>query len=135
MRQDLLDAGDRVAESVRKYVQRLDALAERVDEALKRAEAATPAVSDGLAQAVPWAADALAYLDRRAEGNCPLPELFGAVRERRGELSLIEFQAGLRRLHDRRALRLLPLEAPAVEMPEPEHALPDGAAVYYYAAR
>jgi hypothetical protein len=79
--------------------------------------------------------DALAYLDRRSAGNCPLPELFAAMRERHAELSLTEFQGGLRRLHDRRVLRLLPLEAPAVEMPEPEHALLDGAAVYYYAVR
>lgn len=135
VRQDLLDAGDRVTEEVRKFAQRLDSLAARVDEALKRAAAAQPAVSDGLAQAVPWAADALAYLDRRPPGDCPLPELFSALRERHADLSLTAYQDGLRRLYDRRLLQLRPFEAPADEMPQPEHALLDGAAVFYYAAR
>jgi len=139
VRQELLAAQDRLTEEVRKYLQRLDALAARVDEALKRAEAAAPAVSEGLAQAVPWAADALAYLDRRlagdAHGRCSLPELFAALRERHAELSLTAFQEGLRRLYDRRLLRLLPFDTPAEPMPEPEHALLDGAAVFYYAAR
>ncbi len=134
VRQDLLAAGERVTEEVRKYLQRLDALTQRVDEALRRAEAATPAVSDGLAQAVPWAADALVYLDRRGNGDCPLPELFTALRERHAELSLLAFHDGLRRLHDRKTLRLLPFSA-AEAMPEPEYALLDGTAVYYYAAR
>lgn len=133
VRQDLLAAGERVAEDVRRYMQRLDALAIRVDEALKRAEA--PTVSDGLATSVPWAAEALAYLDRRQAESCPLPELFGAVRERHTDLSLLAFQEGLRLLNDRRVLRLVPFEAPAGEMPEPEHALLDGTTVYYFAAR
>jgi len=135
VRQDLLDAGDRVTEEVRKFAQRIEVLAARVDEALQRAQAAEPAVSDGLAQAIPWAADALAYLDRRPPGDCPLPELFAAVRERHTDLSLMAYQEGLRRLYDRRLLRLKPFAAPADEMPQPEHALLDGSAVFYYAAR
>jgi hypothetical protein len=135
VRQDLLDAGDRVTNEVRKFAQRIDSLAARVDEALRRAQATEPAVSDGLAQAIPWAADALAYLDRRPPGDCPLPELFTALRERHGELSLTAYQEGLRRLYDRRLLQLKPFEAPADEMPQPEHALLDGVAVFYYAAR
>jgi hypothetical protein len=135
LRQDFLAAGDRLAEEVRKYLQRLDALTARVDEALRRAEAATPTVSDELLQAVPWSADALTYLDRRAEGDCPLPELFTALRERHPDLSLTTFHNGLRRLHDRRLLRLLPFTAPAEQLPQPEHALLDDATVYYHVAR
>ena len=134
VRQDLLAAGNRIVEEVRNYQQRLDALTLRVDEALRRAEAATPAVAVGLAQAVPWAADALAYLERRG-ADCPLPELFAALRGKHAELSLLTFHDGLRRLHDRKTLRLLPFTAPPEEIPEPEYALLDGAAVYYHAGR
>jgi hypothetical protein len=134
LRQDFLAAGDRLAEEVRKYLQRLDALTARVDEALRRAEAATPTVSDDLLDAVPWAADALGYLDRRPAGDCPLPELFAALREQDGDLSLTAFHEGLRRLHDRRLLRLVPFTAPPEQMPQPEHALLDGAAVFYHVA-
>jgi hypothetical protein len=139
VRQDLLAAGTRLAEDVHKYLQRLDALASRVDEALRRADAAAPAVSDGLAAAVPWALDALAYLERRHSSglpdDCPLPELFGALRELHADLSLTAFHDGLRRLNDRRALRLMPFTAPPEQLPEPEHALLDGTAVFYHAAR
>jgi hypothetical protein len=60
---------------------------------------------------VPWAVDALEYLDRRliagAPGPCPLGELFTALGERRPGISIPEFHTGLRRLHDNRALRLM----------------------------
>ena len=45
-----------------------------------------------------------------------------------------DFHVGLRRLHDRGVLRLLPFEGPDGP-PEPEYALLDGPAMYYFAAR
>jgi hypothetical protein len=138
LRQEWQTIGNRLAERVERYQQRLDALSQRVEEALKRAEQAEPVLSDGLLASTPWAPEALAYLDRRrtngAAGECPLPELFAAVRDKHAELSLPAFHDGLRRLHDRRAVRLLPAE-PNQAMPEPEHAFVDGDAVFYYAAQ
>ena len=64
-----------------------------------------------------------------------MPELFAAVRRAAPELSLGDFQTGLRRLGDHRALALLPFQGPADTLPEPEFALLDGASVLYYAAR
>lgn len=128
-----------MVEQMQQTQQRLDALAQRVEEALRRADALGPAVPEGVAETVPWSTEALSYLDRRKEGGggdaCPLPELFAAVRRNQPGLSLIEFQHGLRRLGDHKALRLLPFTGPADQLPEPEYALLDGAEVLYYAAR
>src|SRR5262249_42896064 len=119
------------------YVQWLDAMQHRVDAALKRAAETPPSVPDGLASNVPWAGEVLAYLDQRAGaggGPCPLPELFAAPRGKNGAISLTQFHDGLRLLHQRRMLNLL-LADSALPLPEPEHALVDGDAVFYYAIR
>ena len=62
-------------------------------------------------------------LDKRLElgtsADCPLPELFHALRVKFPELTLPAFHDGARRLHDVRALRL----APKDEMTEPEYAV------------
>jgi hypothetical protein len=137
LHEELLAFESRMTEDVRKYLAKLDALAGRVDQALRRLGAG-PGISDSLAAVVPWAAEALAYLDRRknsgAGGDCPLPELFAAVRERCADLTLTAFHDGLRRLTDGKAVRLLPFVAPPEQLPEPEYALLDGGAVVYYAA-
>lgn len=137
LRQDLLGLETRLTEDVRKYVQKLEALTQRVDEALRRLDAG-PGVSDHVAAVVPWAADALGYLGRRqgsgAGEECPLPELFAALRDQHGALSLTGFHDGLRRLSDCRAVRLLPFTAAPEQIPQPEYALLDGAAMLYYAA-
>jgi hypothetical protein len=126
-------------EQMRAMLKRLEVLSERVEEALRRADAIGPKLPDGVAETVPWAVEALGYLDRRknsgAVDGCPLPELFAAVRRATPELSLGDFQTGLRRLGDHRALTLLPFEGSAEKLPEPEFALLDGACVLYYAAR
>jgi hypothetical protein len=105
---------------------------------LRRLEEAAPLLPPDVAETHPWAIDALNYLDRRrnggAPGDCPLPELFAAVVRRHPALSVSAFHEGLRRLHDRRALRLQPAASRA-DLPQPEYALLDGAAVLYYAAR
>jgi hypothetical protein len=138
LRQDLQAFEAQVAAETQKYLQRLDALTRRVEEALLRADAIGPIVPDG-ASSLPWAQDALIYLDRRrnngAPEGCPLPELFEALRERHADLGLTAFHDGLRRLHDRRALRLLPYTGPAEQLPQPEHAILDGSDVFYFARR
>jgi hypothetical protein len=102
---------------------RLDELARRAEAALRRAEANGPAVTEPVSRVVPWAVEALEYLDRRAAlgspGDCPLPELFHAVRVKFPELTLPAFHDGLKRLNDVRAVRL----APSLDMAEPEYAV------------
>jgi hypothetical protein len=119
-------------------LQRLDALAERVEDALRRLDG-VPNLPKGVSQSVPWATQAISYLDHRRESGaangCPLPELFGAVRMQHPALSLTDFQDGLRRLCDHKALRLTRFDGPADQLPEPEYALLDGAEVLYYAIR
>ena len=106
---------------------------------MNRLESAAPHLPDSLAALVPWAVDALGYLDRRrssgATGDCPLPELFAALAEKHSNLSITAFHDGLRRLQEHRVLRLLPFTAPPGELPQPEYALLNGENVVYYAAR
>jgi hypothetical protein len=65
---------------------------------------------------------------------CTLPELFAVLREQHPELTITEYHAGLRRLHDRGVLKLLPHES-AEALAEPEYALLDGPATFYHVAR
>ena len=113
----------RFEERAAAMLSRLDEVAGRVEAALRRAEANTSAVAEPVGRVVPWALDALEYLDRRAKagsvGECPLPELFHAVRVRLPDLGLAAFQDGLQRLHDSRALRLVP----GLTLAEPEYAV------------
>jgi hypothetical protein len=136
MRQGLEQLSKKLAADVQAISARLDALSRRVEEVLSRTLA--PPVPEETARAVPWARDAVDYLDRRHDGGvpgpCPLAELFAAVREPHGELSLADFHAGLRRLHERGVVRLAP-SANGGPLPEPEYALLDGAATYYYVTR
>jgi hypothetical protein len=102
-------------------LERLTKLSERVESALRRAEAAKPALGSAMANLVPWGIAALEYLDRRADtlpGDCPLPDLFRALVVRFPDLTITAYQDGLRRLHDACAIRLLPSDA----MDEPEFA-------------
>jgi molybdenum-dependent DNA-binding transcriptional regulator ModE len=126
----------RLADDMHRLVHRFDALSQRVEEALKKLDAATPALVNGVAQSVSWAGDALTYLDQRvasgAAADCPMPELFAAVREHRPELSLTEFHDGLRRLADYRAVALKPFAGPPERLTEPEYALLEGASVLYF---
>jgi hypothetical protein len=134
MRATLRALDDRLATDAQKWMQRLDAMARRVEETLRRLDAAGPPPE--LAEAYPWAADALAYLDRRrgggANGDCPLPELFNALARKHTGLSVGTFHEGLRRLRERRAVRLLP--ADGSELTQPEFALLDRGLVLYLAA-
>jgi len=95
----------------REVMGKLDDLSRRLDVALRRVEAQGPDVPAAISQLVPWAVDALEYLDRRtlagAPNPCPLGELFEAMRDKRPAISIPEFHTGLRRLNDNRAVRLL----------------------------
>lgn len=139
MRQDMQNLGSKLAEQAERWTQRLQALSERVEEALRRVEAGGPALPEEATADAPWAKDALAYLDRRqtsgASEACPMPELFDVIRRQHSDLSLSAFHDRLRRLRDRQAVRLLPFTGPPGEMPEPEYALVDGATLLYFVAR
>lgn len=130
--------GKSFAEEMQIYLKRLEALSIRVEEALRRTEAGVPVLSDPLQSLIPWGLDALTYLDqRRLNGRgeqCPLPELFAALREACPKLSISDFQKGLKRLADNRALKLTAFEANGY-IPEPEYAIPDGGQMLYYAGR
>lgn len=139
MRRQLQDLSGRLTEEAGRWSHRLEVLGQRVEEALRRAEARDAPKANGQASNAEWATEALAYLDRRRQGgasdHCPLPELFAALRRQQPELSMKAFHEGLRRLHDRRALRLVPFVGLPTELPEPEYALLDGATVLYYVSR
>jgi hypothetical protein len=120
---------------VQQMAHRLRVLGDRVEEALRRVEATQPRVGGSLAQAVPWAQEALGYLDCRRESGsgspCALSELFLAIRIKHSELTIAGFHTGLRRLFDRGLVRLLPYEG-VNGLPEPEYALLDGYVTYYF---
>src|SRR5579885_166794 len=110
MRRQLQAMSDRLEEDWRRLLNQLGALGRRVDEALNRLEQDRPRVPENVAAEVPWALDAVEYLERRrsgrAPGDCALPELFAALAEKHPALSVAAFHEGLRRLHGLRVLRL-----------------------------
>jgi hypothetical protein len=122
-----------------RWTQQLDGLSRRVAESLQRAESNETSLSNGLASVVPWAADALAYLDRRQgganAGPCPIRELFAAIKEAHPALSLTVFHNGMRRLQDGRVVRLLPWPDDSRPPSEPEYALLDGGTVLYFVTK
>jgi hypothetical protein len=132
------DVGRRFALEVAGIQERLEHLLERVQQTLKRTDKFGPQPVDGAAGVIPWSHAAVDYLERRSEGGigdkCPLPELFAHVQGQENALTIQDFHHGLRRLHDRGAVRLWPHEGPQGP-PEPEYALLDGSMVYWYAAR
>jgi hypothetical protein len=137
LQQELRELGMRWAEEMNRLGQRLDSLSTRLDDALRRFDAGRGPLTNGAT--VSWALDALTYLDeRRARGakdDCPFPELFQALRPAHEGLAIPEFLEGLRQLHDRRAVRLLPFVGAPTDLPAPEYALLDGSRLLYYAAR
>ena len=125
-------------EEVQTLGRRLEALAARVEGSLRRVEKLGPRLPEGAAGSLPWAEDVLKYLEKRQVGGlgekCPLSELFANLKDKEPELTIKDFHTGLRRLHDRGALRLLTFEG-ADGPPEPEYALLDGASMFYFAAK
>jgi len=137
MRADFEAFATQAALQLQKVAEKVDALAARVEEALRRADAIGPALSPEMDDLVPWGLQALTYLDQRRETGaareCDLPELFAAIGRTHPEMSRGEFHDGLRRLRDNGAIRLLP--SLGDDLHEPEYALLDGAAMLYYAKR
>jgi hypothetical protein len=137
MRLNLQALAERLTQEGQRYLQSLDALGRRVDEALRRLEEARPRLPEELAAAIPWAREALAYLEQRcgkSAAGCPLPELFAALAEQHPDLSIPNFHDGLRRLREHRVLRLLPFAGEPSDM-QAEYALLDGGAWLYFALR
>ncbi len=138
MRSDLKALDERLTAEAEQWTQRFDALTRRVEEVLRRLEAATPVLPKELVELHPWAVDAVNYLDRRkgsaAPGDCPLPELFAALAHLHPALSVSAFHEGLRRLHERRVVRLQ-ATANVTDLAQPEFALFDDGVVLYYAVR
>ena len=130
---------DEIRAEMRKSIQRLDALADRVEEALQRSGSIGPRLPKNVEATVPWAGAALTYLEERrgagAAGDCPMPELFTAVRGKHPNLSIVDFQDGLRRLLDHKAIRLLPIASQNGTQPEPEYIMCDGPDLLYYVSR
>ncbi len=118
----------------RELLAHLGALTQRVEAALRRVELSPPGMPESARRAVPWGLAALEYLDCRAfagvPGDCPLAELFRAVRDGFADLTLTDFHDGVRRLHDLRAIRLT-----AGSSADTEYALVVGAAVCAAARR
>jgi hypothetical protein len=138
MRAGLAALDERLALDARKWTQRLDALALRVDTALKRLEDARQPLPPELESDQPWVVDAVNYLDRRrdggAPGDCPLPELFTSLARQHNGLSIGAFHEGLRRLGEHRLVRLSSAASHA-ELAQPEFALLRDGEVLYYAGR
>ena len=126
-RREIAGLSEKFEQQAAEILTRLDSLSERLEAALRRAETTTPRLPNGLRTLVPWATDALAYLDRRsgagAGAACALGELFHAVREVHPELTVPDFHAGLQRLHDTRSLRLTATSGPTDTSADPEFAL------------
>lgn len=137
----MADAQREVAATAEKFerqgaemLKRLDALTERVEAALRRAEVVGFRIPDPVAKAVPSAEFVLDYLDRRGTTtatDCPLAELFHALQERHPTLTVPEFHMGIRRLADVRAVRL----AIGADADDPEFALIVGAEMFTHITR
>jgi hypothetical protein len=122
-----------ITDQMAHYLDKLESLSKRVDEAMRRADV-TPDLSKALQELVPWGVDALAYLDHRrlggATGECPMPELFGAVRGKHPAITIRDFHDGLRRLADNRTVKLSHWHGPG-PIPQPEYAMmAEGQLVY-----
>jgi hypothetical protein len=119
---EVATASARFEQRAAELLSRLGTLAERVEAALRRAEAGPPALTGPMAKLVPWGVAALEYLDHRkaagAAGDCPLPDLFQALSEVETGLTLPAFQDGLRRLAEARAVRLTNGDPAAITEPE-----------------
>jgi hypothetical protein len=126
LREEIDALSQRMLDEVTRIGRRLDRLAEHVEAAVRKAEQVRQ-------PAAPWTQAALDYLAGRhattGQMRCPLPDLFAALEARQVALNIKEFHAGLRRLRDAGLIQLLPHDG---QPPQPEYALPEGAAVLYY---
>lgn len=138
MRSGLREIESRITADADRWLARLQAMERRVSDTLRRMESAAPLVPEEVLAAHPWTIDAINYLDRRrgagATEPCSLPELFAAVVTHHPGLSIAAFHEGLRRLHQRRGVLLLPADEPS-QMTRAEFALLDPEGVFYLVSR
>jgi hypothetical protein len=131
----------RVSDQVRRYVEEVRTVSERIDYLSRRVIEAIDQFKEAHAAPPPtvsWAQVALDCLTHREQvglgPRCPLAELFAVLKEKHSALTLKEFHAGLKIMQDGSTIRLLPGSGSG-DTPGPEYALLDGAVVYYYVAR
>jgi hypothetical protein len=114
---------------------RMEAVAKRAAEAIERIEASQQTPTP---ETVPWAQATLEYLDSRKQvglgERCALGDLFTALKDKHADLTIRDYHAGLKRMHEGKVLALLPSTGNG-DAPGPEYALLDGPAVYYYVGR
>lgn len=126
-----------ITDQMAQYMDKLEALSKRIDEAMRRTEA-TAELSPAMSTLVPWGVSALEYLDHRraggGTGGCPLPELFGAVHGKHSTITMRDFHDGLRRLADNRAVKLSPWAGPG-SIPQPEYAMMAEGKLMYLVSR
>jgi hypothetical protein len=118
-RQELTALVDRVEARAHALLEHLQQLSRRLDAALRRCELDRTVLGEPVRRLIPWAADALEYLDQRAITTavpCLLPELFAAMVPRHPSLDIPTFHQGLIQLDELRLIRLLPHEP--VDAPE-----------------
>ena len=137
MLKSLEKLADHITNEMGNYMDKLDSLTKRVEEALRRAEV-SPELAANLQSVIPWGLEALAYLDRRKAGGitnaCPLPELFAALRGKFPTLTIRDFHDGLKRLGDNRAIRLAEYAGPG-SIPQPEYAMMQSGKLWYAVTR
>jgi hypothetical protein len=84
-----------------------------------------------------WTHEVEPYLHARREnrtpGDCPIPELFDALKKRHATLTVGSFHDGLRRLHDANQIRLGGWSGPLENLPQPNLAMLVAHKVMYYA--
>jgi hypothetical protein len=126
----------RITEEAEEIHRRLEQLSQGTIQAIERIDAARSAELPPVA--VPWAKDALEYLDRRTQvglgERCSLADLFVALKEKNAQITIRDFHLGMKRLQVRHMIALFPSTGNG-DAPGPEYALLDGAVVYYYVGR
>ncbi len=121
----------------RELLRRLDALDERVDAAIRRAEAAAPKVGEAMLKRVPWSPAVLQYLDsleaNGRDARATLAELFSAARSHAPGMTLLAFHEGIRALANGGVLQLQP--GSAGDIREPEYAVEVGGRMMWWVER
>lgn len=83
-----------------------------------------------------WLEAALTHLQKWHGGgsseDCPLPELYGKLRQEYPALTIGQFHDGLRQLHEQAKIYLHPWTGPLCDLPQPPLALLIGHVIAYY---
>jgi hypothetical protein len=135
---DLGQVAERFGQELSRISTTMESLTSRVEEAIRRADASGVTSDGSLSMLVPWAFEALQYLDHRksigAALACPMHELYEALRTKNPGLSISQFHGGLRRLVTNHAIKLLPQIANQ-SLARPEFAMLDQGQILYLVDR